>query len=499
MTTAAHFGHAHDLPRIDAGRVPTVVDRMKAIVGPDGVLTQKADLAVYECDGFTVEKSKPDVVVFATSTDQVVRIVQACNELNVPFMARGAGTSLAGGCVPVGGGVMIGLSRMKKVLEVNVRDRYAVVEAGVVNVWLSNQLKPHGYHYAPDPSSQGACTIGGNVATNSGGPHTLKYGVTVNHVIGVEMVLPDGTVVATGGPCEDSPGYDLTGVIVGSEGTFGIVTKAWVRVTRNPEAYRTLLGVFDTVDDATNTISDIIGAGIVPAALELLDNLFIGSVEAAFKLGFPLDAGALLIMEVDGLSAGLQEEADRIEGLANTNGAREVRKANTEAERLALWKARKAAFGTVGRLGYPSYCTQDGVVPRTKLPAVMRFIQDVSKRYGVAIANVFHAGDGNIHPVLLFDERDPDQVRRVLAASGEILDECIRLGGSVTGEHGIGVEKLDFMPKLFAPEDLGFMVRLRGAFNPQNRCSPNKLLPTAGACPEPSRVAAVRPGRRAAV
>jgi glycolate oxidase len=288
-------------------------------------------------------------------------------------------------------------------------------------------------------------------------------------------------------------------VVVGSEGTFGIVTKAWVRVTRNPEAYRTLLGVFETVDDCTNTISDIIGAGIVPAALEMLDDKFIRSVEAAFQLGFPLDAGALLIMEVDGPAAGIQEEADRIEALANKNGAREVRKAATDIERLMLWKARKAAFGTVGRLGYPSYCTQDGVVPRTKLPEVMRFIQAVSEKYGVTIANVFHAGDGNIHPVLLFDERDPDQVRRVLAASGEILDECIRLGGSVTGEHGIGVEKLDFMPKLFSPEDLSFMVRLRSAFNPENRCSPNKLLPTAGACTEPSKIASTKPGRRAAV
>ncbi|MFO0848214.1 MAG: FAD-linked oxidase C-terminal domain-containing protein [Gemmataceae bacterium] len=496
---AVSFHHGHDLPPLDPAKVPALIDRMKAILGPDAVLTQRADLAVYECDGFTIEKNKPDVVVFPTSTEQVAAVVQACNELGVPFLGRGAGTGLAGGCVPVGGGVMIALSRMKRILEVNARDRYAVVEAGVVNVWLTTHLKPIGYHYAPDPSSQGACTIGGNVATNSGGPHTLKYGVTVNHVIGVEMVLPDGTVVQTGGPCEDGPGYDLTGVIVGSEGTFGIVTKTWVRITRNPEAYRTLLGVFDSVDDATNTISDIIGAGIVPAALEMLDDKFIGSVEAAFKLGFPLDAGALLIMEVDGLAAGIQEEADRIEGIALKNGAREVRKANSDADRLALWKARKSAFGTVGRMGYASYCTQDGVVPRTKLPHIMRHIRAVSEKHGIAIANVFHAGDGNIHPVLMFDERDPDQVQRVLLASTEILQECVRLGGSVTGEHGIGVEKLDFMPILFAPEDLAYMVRLRTAFNPLGRCSPNKLLPTAGGCVEGNKVVATKPGRRAAV
>jgi len=496
----ATFGHAHDLPPVAADKVPRLIERMRAIVGKDGVLTSRAEMAVYECDGFTVEKNPPNVVVFPDSTAQVVEIVKACVEFDVPFMARGAGTSLAGGCVPVGGGVMIGTSRLKKILEVNVRDRYAVVEAGVVNVWLTNQLKPHGYHYAPDPSSQGACTLGGNVATNSGGPHTLKYGVTVNHILGVEMVLPDGRVVVTGGPTEDTPGYDLTGAIVGSEGTFGIVTKVWVRVTRNPEAQRTLLAVFDSIDDATNTISDIIGAGIVPAALELLDQTILGAVEAAFHLGFPLDAAAVLIMEVDGLEVGLQDEADRIEAVALANHAREVRKANGEAERLALWKARKQAFGTIGRLGFPSYCTQDGVVPRTKLPQILRHIQATAKKYNLLIANVFHAGDGNIHPVLLFDERVPEQVTRVLAASAAILDECIALGGSVTGEHGIGVEKLDFMPKLFTAADLAYFVRLRGAFNPTNRCSPNKMLPTAGGCAEPNTVIAqTRPGRRASL
>ena len=341
---------------------------------PAAPSTSPSELLVYECDGFTIEKNKPDVVVFPTSTEQVVQIVRVCNEMNVPFLPRGAGTSLAGGCLPVGGGVIISLSRMKRILEVDYRNRFAVVEPGVVNLWLTNHIKPHGWHFAPDPSSQGACTIGGNVATNSGGPHTLKYGVTVNHVLGVELVLPDGRVVQTGGPAEDNPGYDLTGVIVGSEGTFGVVTKVWVRITRNPEAYRTLLGVFETVDDATNTISDLIGAGIMPAALEMLDSLILQAVEAAFHFGFPLDAGAVLIMEVDGLEAGLDADAERITEMAMKNKAREVRKANTEAERLLLWKSRKQAFGAVGRLA-PSYCTQDGVVPRTKLPHILRDIQ----------------------------------------------------------------------------------------------------------------------------
>jgi glycolate oxidase len=468
-------------------------DHLRTIVGPGGVLASPSELLVYECDGYTIEKNRPDVVVFPNTTEQVVQIVKLCNELDVPFLPRGAGTSLAGGCLPVGGGVMIALTRMKKILEINTRDRYAVVQPGVVNLWLTNQLRPLGFHYAPDPSSQGACTIGGNVATNSGGPHTLKYGVTVNHVLGVEIVMPDGAVVRTGGPVEDAPGYDLTGVIVGSEGTFGVVTRVWVRFTRNPEGYRTLLGVFETVDDATNTISDLIGAGIVPAALEMLDQLILQAVEAAFHFGFPLDAGAVLIMEVDGLEAGLDDDAERITAIARQNRAREVRRAATEAERLLLWKSRKQAFGAIGRLS-PSYCTQDGVVPRTKLPHILREIQRIGAAHELRIANVFHAGDGNIHPILLFDERDPDQVRRVLRASHEILDECIRCGGSVTGEHGIGVEKIDFMPKLFTPEDLAMMMRLRAAFNPEGRCSPRKMLPTAGACIEPSKA-----GRRAAL
>src|SRR5207244_1223531 len=287
---------------------------------------------------------KPDVVVFPTSTEQIVQIVKACDEAGLPFLPRGAGTSLAGGCLPVGGGVMIALTRMKRILEVNTRDRYAVVEPGVVNLWLTNHLKPLGYHFAPDPSSQGACTVGGNAATNAGGPHTLKYGATVNHVLGLELVLPDGRVVQTGGPAEDNPGYDLTGVIVGSEGTFGVVTKLWVRITRNPEAYRTLLGVFETVDDATNAISDIIGAGIIPAALEMLDGLILQAVEAAFHFGFPLDAGAVLIMEVDGLEAGLDADAERITAIALRNHAREVRRAGSDAERLLLWTSRKQAL-----------------------------------------------------------------------------------------------------------------------------------------------------------
>ncbi|HEV8070209.1 MAG TPA: FAD-linked oxidase C-terminal domain-containing protein [Planctomycetaceae bacterium] len=471
--------------------------RFRAIVGEDGLLSAPEELLVYECDGYVVEKKAPDVVLFPETREQVVAIVKTCNEFDVPFVPRGAGTSLSGGCLPVGGGVMIALTRMKKILEVNLRDRYAVVEPGLVNVHLTQHLKGTGYHYAPDPSSQGACTIGGNVATNSGGPHTLKYGVTVNHVLAVEVVLPNGSVAELGSPTGDTPGYDLAGLFVGSEGTFGICTRVTVRLTRNPAAYRTLLGIFETVADATQAISHIIGAGIIPAALEMMDQGIVGAVEAAFHFGFPLDAGAVLLIEVDGLEVAVDEEAEKIVTICQSSGAREVRRATTEKERLLLWKCRKQAFGAIGRLS-PSYCTQDGVVPRTRLPEILAFITECGARHGIRIVNVFHAGDGNIHPILLFDERDAAQVARVLEASDEILGKCIEMGGSVTGEHGIGVEKISFMEKLFTPDDLAVMRQVHDVFNPAGRCSPQKMLPTAGGCGT-EQIERSSPGRRAAL
>ncbi len=474
-----------------------LLDRFREIVGEDGLIYNPDELLVYECDGYVVEKKTPDVVVFPRSTEEVVAIVNTCNEFDVPFVPRGAGTSLAGGCLPVGGGVMIALTRMRNILEVNLRDRYAVVEPGLVNVHLTQHLKGTGYHYAPDPSSQGACTIGGNVATNSGGPHTLKYGVTVNHVLGLEVVLPDGTVQTLGGPVEETPGYDLTGLFVGSEGTFGICTKVIVRLTRDPAAYRTLLAVFETVREATTAISEIIGAGIVPAALELMDQGIIEALEAAFGFGFPLDAGAVVLIEVDGLETAVDGEAERIVELCQQAGAREVRRAESQAERQLLWKCRKQAFGAIGRLS-PSYCTQDGVVPRTRLPEILDFIADCGRRHEVRIVNVFHAGDGNIHPILLFDERDQEQMQRVMHASDEILAKCIELGGSVTGEHGIGVEKISFMNKLFTETDLAVMADVRSAFNPTGRLSPQKMLPTAGACGM-EHIPQTKPGRKAAL
>ncbi len=474
-----------------------LINRFHQVVGHDGCLYGPDELLVYECDGYVVNKKIPDVVLLPTCTEQVVKIVKLCNEFDVPFVPRGAGTSLAGGCLPVGGGVMISLTRMKRIVEINLRDRYAVVEPGLVNIHLTQQLKDSGYHYAPDPSSQGACTIGGNVATNSGGPHTLKYGVTVNHVLGLEVVMPDSSVVTLGGPTQDMPGYDLPGLFVGSEGTFGICTKVVVRITRDPAAYRTLLGVFETVHDATQAISNITGNGIVPAALEMMDQGIIEALEAAFEFGFPLDAGAVLLIEVDGLEVAVEEEAERIVKLCQNAGAREVRRAQSESERQLLWKCRKRAFGAIGRLS-PSYCTQDGVVPRTKLPEILEFICESGARHGIRIVNVFHAGDGNIHPILLFDERDQDQIKRVLAASDEILSKCLELGGSVTGEHGIGVEKINFMDKMFTSNDLEVMAAVRNAFNPDGRCSPRKVLPTAGACGM-EEIEKIHPGRKAAL
>ncbi len=477
-------------------RARELVAELRTILGEDGLLYDPQELLVYECDGYVVEKKSPDLVVFPESTQQVVEVVKCCRKFEVPFVPRGAGTSLAGGCLPVGGGVMIALTRMRRILEVNLRDRYAVVEPGLVNVHLTQHLKGTGYHYAPDPSSQGACTIGGNVATNSGGPHTLKYGVTVNHILGLEVVMPDGSVVELGGPVEETPGYDLTGLFVGSEGTFGICTKATVRLTRDPAAFRTMLAVFETVSEATQAISDIIGAGIVPAALEMMDQGIIEAVEAAFHFGFPLDAGAVVLIEVDGLEVSVANEAETIVEICTAAGAREVRRANTPQERQLLWKSRKQAFGAIGRLS-PSYCTQDGVVPRTRLPEILDFIIATGAEHGVRIVNVFHAGDGNIHPILLFDERDPEQIQRVMHASDAILSKCIELGGSVTGEHGIGVEKINFMDQLFSADDLAVMADVRIAFNPDGLCSPSKMLPTAGACGM-EHIERSHPGKQAA-
>ncbi len=459
----------------------TLISHLRDIVGLDGVVTQPTALSVYECDGYTLEKAIPEVVVLPRSAAEVAAIVKLLHSKKIAFVPRGAGTGLSGGCLPVEAPVMIGTSRMNRIVHIDLLNRYVIAQAGVVNLWVSNAVKNQGFQYAPDPSSQQACTIGGNVAENSGGPHTLKYGVTTNHVLGLEIVLPDGEIVTLGGTVEDVPGYDLRGITIGAEGTFGIVTQATLRLTRQPQAYRTFLAVFESVHEATQSVSDIIAAGIVPAALEMMDNLIIQAVEAAFHFGFPTDAGAVLIVELDGLAAGLDPQTAKIMQVCQQNHAREVRVARDDAERVALWKSRKRAFGAVGRLA-PNYCTQDGVVPRTKVPEILRVITTVAEKYHLRIANVFHAGDGNIHPILLYDERNADETERVVKAGQEILQACVDLGGSLTGEHGIGVEKMGQMPLIFSPEDLLVMSQIRSVFNPDNLCNPHKIIPTPHGC-----------------
>src|ERR687892_43005 len=456
---------------------------LAGIVGPGGVLSEPDELLVYESDGLTLLRALADFIVFPTATEHVAAIVRLANRESLPFVARGAGTGLWGGCLPAEGGIVISMMRMNRVLEVDYENQIAIVEPGLVNLHLSWAVGPQGYYYAPDPSSQQACTIGGNVAENSGGPHTLKYGVTTNHVLGLEVVLPDGRIIETGGPAEDNPGYDLTGTLVGSEGTLGIVTKVIVRLMRKTEAVKTLMAVFESMDDASNVVSDVIAQGIVPAAIEMMDQLALEAVEAYIHAGYPTDAGGVLLIELDGLRDGMEEIAAQIADIAHKHKAREVRVARDDRERELLWLGRKRAFGAMGRIS-PSYYVQDGVIPRTRLPEVLRHIRDISARYAIRIANVFHAGDGNLHPLLLYDERDADQRERVLKASQEILHVCAEVGGSLSGEHGIGIEKRDDMPLVFTEQDITAMQHVRTAFNPQNLCNPGKVFPTPGRCVE---------------
>jgi glycolate oxidase len=453
----------------------------EAIVGPDAVLTDPDELLVYESDGLTMLRATADVIVFPRSTEEVAAAVKLANREGLPFVARGAGTGLAGGCLPAEGGLVIALTRMTRILEVDVDNQLAVVEPGLVNLHLSQALAPLGYYYAPDPSSQLACTIGGNIANNSGGPHTLKYGVTTNHVLGLEVVLPDGEVVWLGGKLREALGYDLTGVFVGSEGTFGIATKVVVRIVRRPQATKTLLAVFDALDRASRTVAAITARGLTPAALEMIDQLTIQAVEDAYGAGYPRDAAAALLIELDGLAAGLEDEVERVIAACRDNGAREVRVARDEAERQLLWKGRKAAFGAYGRVS-PAYFVMDGVIPRTRLPEVLRRVAEIVATHGLRVGNVFHAGDGNLHPNILYDPRTPGEEARVLSAGAEIMRLCVDVGGSISGEHGIGLEKQNFMPWIFSDADLRTMAAVKDAFNPTGRCNPGKVFPTAKSC-----------------
>ena len=464
-----------------------VASKLRKIVGRDAVLDRAEDLMLYEYDG-SLARGVPNYVVFPRTTQQVAEIVKLAARESLSIIPRGAGTGLSGGSVARKGGIILGFARMNRILEIDVLNMRATVQPGVVNLDLSHALEPHGFYFAPDPSSQKACTIGGNVAENSGGPHTLASGVTVNHVTGIEVVLPNGRIVQLGDKTASPAGYDLTGFFVGSEGTLGIATAITVKITRLPEAVATLLAIYDDVQQAASTVVALTGEGITPAAIEMLDGWTLRAVEAAVHAGYPLDSAAVLLIELEGLREAVEEQSEIVSKLCRECGAREVRRAKDEQERQLLWKGRKTAFGAIGRIS-PSYYVQDGVIPRTKIPQTLRKIEEVGKKYSLTIGNIFHAGDGNLHPLILFDPRDPDQTQRTLDAGREILEFCISIGGSITGEHGVGMEKDDLMCSLFADSELDVMKRLRNCFNPDSLLNPQKILPSTRTCRE-----AIAPG-----
>jgi glycolate oxidase len=454
-----------------------LIRAFERIVGSEGVISSPDELRVYDCDALTFfHRCPPDLVVLPTSTSQVAEVVRHCYALGVPFLPRGAGTGLSGGATPLAGGVMIALTRMTRILDLDLPNRMATVESGCVNLWLTKAVERHGLFYAPDPASQPACTLGGNVAENAGGPHCLKYGVTTNHVLGATVVLPSGEIVRLGGKVGEAPGYDLLGVFTGAEGTLGICTEITVRLTPQPEAVKTILAVFRTIEDASNSVSGIIGRGIIPVALELLDRETIRAVEANVKAGYPLDAAAVLLIELDGPRAEIEAEAVGVETVCRERGCLDLRVAQTEEERTLLWKGRKEAAGAFGRIAH-DYYLQDAVVPRTKLPQVLRQIEEIGLRYGIKIANVAHAGDGNVHPMICVDRDVLGCEARGLEAGSEIMRCCIQAGGTVTGEHGVGLEKREYLRLMYSPADLAAMRRVKTVFDPEGLCNPDKIFP----------------------
>ena len=460
-----------------------LTSRLRAELGAAKVIDDRQELRTYECDGLAHYKVVPGLVVLAESTADVAAVVTACAEAGVPFVARGSGTGLSGGALPHADGVLVVTSRMRTIVEIDRDGQRAVVEPGVINLQVTRASAPSGYYYAPDPSSQQVCSIGGNVAENSGGAHCLKYGFTTNHVLGVEFVEPSGEVVEIGGKAPDPPGYDLLGAIVGSEGTLGIATRVTVRLTRAPESVQTLLAGFDGTDAAGQAVSAIIAAGVIPAAVEMMDALAIEAAEAAVHCGYPDGAGAVLIVELDGPTSEVDAQFAQVRELCEKAGAFEIRIAADDAERALFWKGRKSAFAAVGRIS-PDYIVQDGVIPRTALPEVLRAIADLSASSGVRVANVFHAGDGNLHPLVLFDDAVPGQAERAEEVSGAILDLCLEHGGSITGEHGVGSDKAKHMPRMFTAEDLDTMQLVRCAFDPDGLSNPGKVFPTPRLCGE---------------
>jgi glycolate oxidase len=469
------------------------IAKLRKALGRENVLDRSGDLILYEYDA-GVDKGSPGAVVFPASTEDVAAIVRIAAAERVSIVPRGAGTGLSGGSIAREGGIVIVFTRMSKILDIDLANQRATVQPGVVNLELTMAVEKDGLYFAPDPSSQKASTIGGNVAENSGGPHTLAHGVAVNHVTGLEVVLGDGRVAQFGGRTVDGCGYDMCGFFTGTEGTVGIVTKITVKLTRKAEAIATLLAIYNTIDEGANSVVDITREGITPTALEMFDGLTLRTVEEATHAGYPMDAGAVLLIELEGLREAVEEQAEAVIRVCKANGAREVRRAKDEAERALLWKGRKNAFAALGRLA-PSYYTQDGVVPRTKIPETLRFIAKVSEKYGLRIANIFHAGDGNMHPAILFDLRRPEQLEKTIAAGAEILEHCVSVGGSITGEHGVGMEKDKLMPLLFTESDMDVMKSLREAFNPNSLFNPGKIFPTTRSCRE-TGAAAISPQMR---
>ncbi len=459
-----------------------ILDELRAIVGPSGLITAPEELHTYECDGLTNFRVLPSAVVLPTSAEQVQAVVRVCHRERIPFVARGSGTGLSGGALPIEGGIVISLARMNRILEVDFANARVVVEPGVINASVTQQVSPNGYFYAPDPSSQQVCSIGGNVAENSGGAHCLKYGFTTTHVLGLEVVLPDATMIHIGGKTLDHPGYDLCGVFVGSEGTLGIATKVILRIVKRPEVIQTLLAAFNSTNEAGAAVSEIIKAGMLPAAIEMMDNLAIQAAEASVHAGYP-DCGGLLLVELDGPAAEVEMLMTQVKQICTSCGAWEIRVAQSEEERAVIWKGRKAAFAAMGRIS-PNYIVQDGVIPRTALPQVMSEIERLSAKVGLRVANVFHAGDGNLHPLVLYDGKIPGQEHLAEELAFSILELCVKAGGSITGEHGVGEEKKKFMSVMFAEPDLETMQRVRCAFDPDMLANPTKVFPRPRLCAE---------------
>lgn len=470
-------------PAHNAQTWASVYRDLAAILGDRGVVRRKEELLVYECDGLTSYRQRPKLVALPRTTEQVAAVVATCDRHNVAFVARGAGTGLSGGALPTDECVLIVTARMNRILDIDLDNQRVVVQPGVINNWVTQAVSGAGFYYAPDPSSQSVCSVGGNIAENSGGVHCLKYGVTTNHVLGLRLVLPDGNIVDVGGMPE-TPGYDLTGLFVGSEGTLGIATEITLRLLKVPESIQVLLADFTSVEAAGQTVSDIISAGIVPAGLEMMDNFSINAVEDVVATNcYPRDAEAILLIEIDGLVAEVAETSRQIDAICRRNGARTITTASQPSDRLMLWKGRKAAFAAMGKIS-PDYYVQDGVIPRTKLPQVLQEIAALSDRHGYAVANVFHAGDGNLHPLILYDNSVPGQLDAVEALGGDILKLCVQVGGSISGEHGIGADKRCYMADMFSKADLETMQFVRQAFNPKGLANPGKIFPTPKTCGE---------------